>query len=240
MHHSPKHALDLSRSTKSLKLRLAGIGVAGVATLAGGLASAQTAKAGGTWDSVAACESGSNWAINSGNGFYGGLQFTTSTWLAYGGGAYAPRADLASREAQIAVAQRTLAGQGPGAWPVCGARAGLSRGNGGASAGAAAPAAPSQSRTQAAPQSSRSTIRSAPSVAPEQVAPKQVTQAVPSAPTTSLKPGKAYTVVSGDTLSKLSASNKVVGGWQQLWALNKSTVANPNLILVGQQIRLPA
>lgn len=73
------------------------------------------------WDAVAACESGGNWAINTGNGFYGGLQFTESTWDAYGGSAYAPRADLASREQQIAVAERVYASQGSGAWPVCGA-----------------------------------------------------------------------------------------------------------------------
>jgi uncharacterized protein YabE (DUF348 family) len=73
------------------------------------------------WDAVAACESGGDWSINTGNGFYGGLQFTISTWDAYGGQAYAPRADLASREDQIAVAERVYAGQGAGAWPVCGA-----------------------------------------------------------------------------------------------------------------------
>ncbi|MEP6799116.1 MAG: transglycosylase family protein, partial [Lapillicoccus sp.] len=108
MHYSPKHVAELTGSARSLKLRLAGIGIAGAATLAGGLATAQTAKAASVWDTVAACESGGNWAINTGNGFYGGLQFTTSTWLGYGGGAYAPRADLASREAQIAIAQKTL------------------------------------------------------------------------------------------------------------------------------------
>jgi uncharacterized protein YabE (DUF348 family) len=73
------------------------------------------------WDAVAACESGGDWSINTGNGFYGGLQFTISTWDAYGGQSYAPRADLASRDAQISVAERVLAAQGPGAWPVCGA-----------------------------------------------------------------------------------------------------------------------
>jgi resuscitation-promoting factor RpfB len=73
------------------------------------------------WDAVAACESGGDWSINTGNGFYGGLQFTESTWDAYGGAAYAPRADLASRDAQIAVAERVYQSQGAGAWPVCGA-----------------------------------------------------------------------------------------------------------------------
>jgi hypothetical protein len=69
---------------------------------------------------VAECESGGNWSIDTGNGYYGGLQFSASTWLAYGGGSYAPRADLASREQQIAVAERVLAAQGARAWPVCG------------------------------------------------------------------------------------------------------------------------
>jgi hypothetical protein len=76
------------------------------------------------WDKIAACESGGNWAINTGNGFYGGLQFTESTWTAYGGTAYAARADLASRSAQIAVAQKVQASQGWGAWPVCSYQAG--------------------------------------------------------------------------------------------------------------------
>jgi hypothetical protein len=73
------------------------------------------------WDAVAACESGGDWSIDTGNGFYGGLQFTNSTWQAYGGGAYAPQANEASREAQIAIAEKVYAGQGAGAWPVCGA-----------------------------------------------------------------------------------------------------------------------
>jgi len=80
---------------------------------------------GSVWDTIAACESGGNWAINTGNGYYGGLQFSQSTWEAYGGLAYAARADLASPGEQIAVAERTLAGQGWGAWPTCSAWAGL-------------------------------------------------------------------------------------------------------------------
>ena len=72
------------------------------------------------WDAVAACESGGNWHINTGNGFYGGLQFDYGTWLSNGGGAYAPRADLATREQQIAVASRLYAARGSSPWPVCG------------------------------------------------------------------------------------------------------------------------
>ncbi|MBB4856595.1 uncharacterized protein YabE (DUF348 family) [Mycobacteroides chelonae] len=79
---------------------------------------------GGAWDALAQCEAGGNWAINTGNGFYGGVQFDFGTWLAHGGGKYAPRADLATREEQIAIAEKTLAAQGWGAWPVCSARVG--------------------------------------------------------------------------------------------------------------------
>lgn len=76
---------------------------------------------GANWNAIAACESGGNWSINTGNGFYGGLQFTQQTWLGNGGGQYASSANLASPSEQIAVAQRVLASQGIGAWPVCGA-----------------------------------------------------------------------------------------------------------------------
>lgn len=79
---------------------------------------------GSTWDRIAACESGGNWHINTGNGYYGGLQFSTSTWLGYGGGAYTPHADLATREQQIAIATKVQASQGWGAWPVCSYKAG--------------------------------------------------------------------------------------------------------------------
>jgi hypothetical protein len=72
------------------------------------------------WDAVAQCESSGDWSINTGNGFSGGLQFTPSTWQAFGGGVYAPEAYLASRVEQMKVANRVLAGQGIGAWPVCG------------------------------------------------------------------------------------------------------------------------
>ena len=82
-----------------------------------------SAPAGGVnWSAIAACESGGNWAASTGNGFYGGLQFTEQTWLGYGGARYAPSANLATPAQQIAVAQQVLQGQGIGAWPVCGAR----------------------------------------------------------------------------------------------------------------------
>jgi LysM repeat protein len=82
---------------------------------------APAAPSGANWSAIAACESGGNWSSDTGNGFYGGLQFTQQTWLAYGGGQYASSANQASESQQISVAQRVLAGQGIGAWPVCGA-----------------------------------------------------------------------------------------------------------------------
>jgi Transglycosylase-like domain/LysM domain len=83
--------------------------------------SAPAPSGGVNWSAIAACESGGNWSTSTGNGFYGGLQFTEGTWLANGGGQYAPSANLASPSEQIAVAERVLASQGIGAWPVCGA-----------------------------------------------------------------------------------------------------------------------
>ena len=77
------------------------------------------------WSGVAQCESGGNWAINTGNGYYGGLQFSASTWAAYGGTAYAPTASQATREQQIAIAEKVQAAQGWGAWPACTAKLGL-------------------------------------------------------------------------------------------------------------------
>ncbi len=98
----------------------------GLATFAGALALAPMALATGTanadsvnWDAVAACESGGNWSINTGNGYYGGLQFTPSTWQANGGSGSPHNA---SREEQIRVAENVLQSQGIGAWPVCGGR----------------------------------------------------------------------------------------------------------------------
>jgi hypothetical protein len=93
------------------------------AVLGGGsiaMAGQAVAATDGEWDQVARCESGGNWGINTGNGYFGGVQFNAGTWGSHGGGQYAPTAQLATREQQIAVAERVLATQGRGAWPVCG------------------------------------------------------------------------------------------------------------------------
>ena len=100
----------------SLTVTAGGAGMA-IPLVAAGTAGAADAA---TWNKVAACESSGHWSINTGNGYYGGLQFSSSTWLSFGGGAYASRADLATKAQQIAVAEQVLAVQGPGAWPTCG------------------------------------------------------------------------------------------------------------------------
>ncbi|MEU2576933.1 transglycosylase family protein [Streptomyces anulatus] len=89
-----------------------------------GAGGAQAAEA-TTWDRVAECESGGMWSADLGNGYYGGLQFSQETWSAYGGTAFAPRADLASRSQQISVAEKVLDDQGPKAWPSCAVISGL-------------------------------------------------------------------------------------------------------------------
>jgi hypothetical protein len=83
------------------------------------------AQPAGPWDDLAQCESGGNWAINTGNGYYGGLQFLGATWNAYGGTEFAARADLATRDQQIVVAERIREDVGFGAWPACSRRLGL-------------------------------------------------------------------------------------------------------------------
>ena len=83
------------------------------------------APSGSVWDLLAKCESGGNWSINTGNGYYGGLQFGLGTWGNYGGLSYAPRPDLATREQQIAVAQRLQAARGWAPWPACSLKLGL-------------------------------------------------------------------------------------------------------------------
>jgi hypothetical protein len=140
-----------------LQFILARIMVATVAALAIIMGVSSVAQAGSNWNAVAACESGGNWSTNTGNGYYGGLQFSHSTWIAYGGGAYAPNANGASSSAQISVAQRVLAGQGPGAWPVCGRSAALTSSGGGGSAYVAP--APASVVPRSGPVTSRSTVR---------------------------------------------------------------------------------
>ena len=146
--YSPQHRPAQKRSP--LRGRIAGVAIAASAALVTGVGLGVPAQAArSVWDAVAACESGGNWSINTGNGYSGGLQFSGSTWRAFGGGRYASRAHLASKAEQIATAQRVLAAQGPGAWPVCSRRAGLTRTNGRAATADRSGPVVSRSRTRA-------------------------------------------------------------------------------------------
>ncbi|TLH70909.1 transglycosylase, partial [Mycolicibacterium cosmeticum] len=114
---SGRHRKPTSSSVSVAKIAVTGAVLGGGSLALAGQAGAATD---GQWDQVARCESGGNWAINTGNGYQGGLQFSPGTWSSHGGGEYAPAAHLATKEEQIAVAERVLASQGKGAWPVCG------------------------------------------------------------------------------------------------------------------------
>ncbi|MCU1568348.1 MAG: Transglycosylase-like domain protein [Pseudarthrobacter sp.] len=180
-----------------------------------------------TWDALAQCESGGNWAINTGNGFSGGLQFTPSTWAAYGG---TGSASDASREQQIAVAEQVQAAQGWGAWPSCAAQLGLS----GGATGTAPQSVPVQSApVQATPAQAAPTqyaaVEAAPAAAP---AAKHVTAVALS--------GDTYTLQAGDTLSIVAEKLGIDGGWQHLADANLDTISDPNLVFEGQVIQIPA
>ncbi|WP_138416079.1 transglycosylase family protein [Sinomonas gamaensis] len=188
-------------------------------------APAANAASTSTWDAIAQCESGGNWAINTGNGYYGGLQFTLSTWQAYGG---TGMPNQASKDTQIAVAERVLASQGWGAWPACSAKLGLS-GKAGASPTPVQVAPAQAAPVQKAP---------APKAAPVQQAPVQ--QAAPRHASQVPVTGQTYTIKSGDTLSAIAQQLGIKGGWQLLADANASTIANPNLIFPGQVLQIPA
>ncbi|MFI9758975.1 transglycosylase family protein [Streptomyces sp. NPDC051963] len=167
-----------------------------------------------TWNKVAACESTNNWSINTGNGYYGGLQFAQSTWESFGGTRYAPRADLATKDQQIAVAEKVLDGQGPGAWPVCSAQAGLTRGGD----------TPDIQPGGTAPRTAKSSVAD---VQPQ------------TTPQSRAGTAEMYTVVRGDSLSGIAEKKDVRGGWQGLYAANRKTIgADPDLILPGQRLSL--
>jgi hypothetical protein len=146
--------------------------------------------------------------VNTGNGYYGGVQFSPSTWRAFGGGEFAPNAHQASRAEQIVVAERTLAEQGWGAWPACSRRLGLND----APTPRDAPAAPVR---LAAPATGGDTGGD-----------------------TDGDTGGDYVVRAGDTLGRIAAAQGVEGGWQAIVARNPSLAANPDMITVGRRLTL--
>ena len=196
------------------RIALAGIVVGAPVALAG------PAQAAPSWDTLAQCESGGRWDAVTGNGYYGGLQFSASTWAAYGGTQYASTAAGASREQQIAIAERVLSSQGAGAWPACTARTGWNNGGG--------TAARSVKVAQSAPKAKA--VKPAPKAVPKPATPPV---AAPVA-----KNGADYTVRPGDSLSKIANEQGVEGGWSAVFARNRDIVSDPDLIYPDQQLDL--
>ncbi|MER5223726.1 transglycosylase family protein [Streptomyces flaveus] len=204
---------DCADNTRKVRTTAVFAGAALLAPLgllaAGGNAAAADS---GVWDRIAQCESGSNWHINTGNGYYGGLQFSAATWRAYGGTAYASTADKASKAQQIAVATKVQRAQGWGAWPTCSSRAGAS---------GSAPAASTPS-TKAAP---------------SKPAKPSKTPARSTSHTGRDASRGDYTVRSGDTLSAIAARHGTT--WERIYAANKAAIgADPNTIVPGQRLNL--
>jgi len=227
---------------------------------------AANAVDGATWDALAQCESGGNWSINTGNGFYGGLQFTQQSWNGVG---MSGSPATATRAQQIEAGERLLAIQGWGAWPACSAKLGLYGKTGAAPtyteptttvaaqsqtqqtytapAAQAAPAAPAAPAAQAAPAAVE-----APAAAPAApVAPAAPAVEAPAAPAAApaveapvaAAPKAAagtYTVVPGDSLSLIAAKLGVAGGYQAIAAANTDIIYNVDLIFPGQVLTIPA
>ncbi|MGH3424936.1 MAG: transglycosylase family protein [Nocardioidaceae bacterium] len=184
-----------------------------------GAAAPASAADDGTWNNLAQCESGGDWHINTGNGYYGGVQFSDQTWDAYGGGKYASHADQASRSQQIAIAEKVLDQQGWGAWPACSSELGLGQGD-----AAGKPSAPSGGGSEShhaggshGGSNAQSGGRSASSGSSH----------------------GTYTVKPGDTLSKIAQRKGIDGGWHALYDANRDSVDNPTMIYVGEHLQLP-
>ncbi|WP_371521053.1 transglycosylase family protein [Kitasatospora sp. NBC_01300] len=250
-----------TRPSSRTRRVIAAVGVAGVGLtipcLTSGTASAASVA---TWDKVAQCESTGNWSINTGNGFYGGLQFTSSTWAAFGGTAYAPQANQATKDQQIAVAEKVLASQGPGAWPVCSVQAGLTKGgaaaavdtSAGSTTGSAAGSTATKPAAKPATPAAKPAQTQAPAAKPAKpAAPAQDQAQAPADSTdgTSAQKGQNqaqnsaqpqaddYTVASGDWLSSIADKHNLQGGWQRLYELNRGTLTEgPDSIYPGQRL----
>ena len=226
---------------------------------------AANAVDGATWDALAQCESGGNWSINTGNGFYGGLQFTQQSWNGVG---MSGSPANATRAQQIEAGERLLAIQGWGAWPACSAKLGLYGKTGAAPtyteptttvaaqsqtqqtytapAAQAAPAAPAaQAAPAAAPAAPAAPAAveapAAPAAAPAVEAPAAAAPAAqaPVVATPKVAAG-TYTVVPGDSLSLIAAKLGVAGGYQAIAAANTDIIYNVDLIFPGQVLNIPA
>ncbi|WP_405657358.1 transglycosylase family protein [Streptomyces sp. RK9] len=216
------------------------VGVTGAAVaaplMAAGTANAATVD---QWDRVAQCESGGNWSINTGNGYYGGVQFSASTWAAYGGTKYAATADKASKAQQIEIAEKVLAGQGKGAWPSCGVGLTSAPYNGG---GAEKPQQQpqQQAKPQQQPQQAQPQQQAKPQPKPQQAAPQTESKKTVQTPTGKVvkKGDGEYKVKTGDTLSKIADEHDVKGGWHKVYKLNGDIISDADVIYPGQQLHL--
>ena len=225
---------------------------------------AANAVDGATWDALAQCESGGNWSINTGNGFYGGLQFTQQSWNGVG---MSGSPATASRAQQIEAGERLLAIQGWGAWPACSAKLGLYGKTGAAPTyteptttvaaqsqtqqtytAPAAQAAPAAPAAQAAPAAVEAPAAApAAPVAPAAVEAPAAAPAAPAVEAPAAAPVAApkaaagtYTVVPGDSLSLIAAKLGVAGGYQAIAAANTDIIYNVDLIFPGQVLTIPA
>ncbi|GAA1917587.1 transglycosylase family protein [Streptantibioticus ferralitis] len=219
------------RASKAIRIATIA-GVAGAAVAAPILtATSASAASVAAWDRVAQCESSGNWSNHDtgGNGHYGGLQFSPSSWAAAGGLKYASRADYATKDQQIAVAEVLLKMQGPGAWQCAYA--------GPLTSGGPAPAINPDGNSASTQTVKETPAKQAPAQAP---APKKAPKhAAPAAPAAPVQQGTgSYTVKSGDTLSDIAADLGVAGGWQKLFELNDEVVKDANLIFPGQDLKL--
>jgi LysM repeat protein len=223
--------------TRTLGLATAPLFAAIPFAVSAGTASASTSA----WDRLAGCESGGNWHINTGNGYYGGLQFADGTWDGNGGDKYASRADLASRAEQIVVAAKVLDARGWGPWPSCSSHLGLDGSDRQAALALAADLRAQLSGTQTSgdtnrvstdgARASRSAVRQAPARHHHQHAAGKHRKAGSAA--------DSYVVRRGDTLSGIARSAHVAGGWQHLYKINRHTIgSNPGLIRPGQHLHL--
>lgn len=212
---------------------------------------AANAVDGATWDALAQCESGGNWSINTGNGFYGGLQFTQQSWNGVG---MSGSPANATRAQQIEAGERLLAIQGWGAWPACSAKLGL-YGKTGAAPTYTEPTTSTAATTTVAAQSQTQqtytapAAQAAPAAPAAQAAPAAVeapaaapaVEAPAAAPVAAPKAAAGtYTVVPGDSLSLIASKLGVAGGYQAIAAANTDIIYNVDLIFPGQVLNIPA
>jgi len=217
MARNTEESLARALGRRAAQVVLVGAIAATPLALGTGLASADT-----DWDELAQCESGGDWSINTGNGFGGGLQFTDSTWEAFGGSG---DPEDAGREEQIAVAERVKAEQGMNAWPTCSKKTG----NTDSSANSESSSSSSSSSSSDAESSSDSDSGS--SAETEDV---DTTEAEPAQAVSPAAPGTAYTVASGDTLSEIASAHGV--SWQSIAQTN--ALGDPDTITPGQQLKV--